>query len=1009
MKRNFWVTVFSLLMLATSSVSRAITIQSEAGWLETAYVEFTLDANYDGYNVYVQGGQYASFTKIDAALVRKYNGYGRADALGLKAGTYTMKVVPTKSGTEQTAAAVTSGSLTVKQHDRTGFAFKGSQMPGAYNADGTLKSNAIVVYVTNDNKNSVTASITYTSKGVTQACTGLLAILTAYKKGYETRPLCIRIIGNVTDENFNFLDFLNGNAASSIDAASDYKGDVMITSNKKDLGGVTIEGIGKDAVANGWGIRLKGLNYGEVRNLGFMNCNSDEGDNIGLQQDNNYIWVHHCDMFYGNAGSDSDQVKGDGALDCKKSNYVTFSYNHFWDCGKCNLLGLSEGTKSYESSPYYITYHHNWYDHSDSRHPRCRYYNAHVYNNYYDGISKYGAGSTLGSSVFMEGNYFRNCKYPMMTSMQGSDVYKGTTTRDDKNNPTFSKEDGGVIKAYNNYMSGNYTFIPYGASSYILKGVSTSVGSIDSNADYDAYVVESATATVPSSVVSYVGSNYYSNFDTKGSMYTYTAESPEAAMATVTGEYGAGRLQHGDFSYTFSNSDDTFYDVDKTLKSALTNYTNADYVGLFSDDTSSGGGDGGEQPSTASDDATLSSLTVTGYSLSFSSSTTSYSVELAAGSTSAPQVNAVTSNAKATYVVTNASSLPGATTVTVTAEDETTTKVYTINFTVASETPSSSSISTAMTLNMGNDAYKNYIKGTYNTSTSKGSATFKGVTNEKCIKMESSTSLEFTTTQAFTMTLVAGSEENASFKVDGAVVSAEGNTVSVNLAAGSHTITKSIVVNLFFIDFALQQEDPDPGVTESDDATLKSLSVNGYTLSPAFSAATTVYSVELPVGTQTVPTVSAEANDAKATVSIDTESCIPGGQAVVKVTAENGDTKNYYINFTLNVSLTFVCNDKGQVSINGQTTANAIREMTVPEGSQTLTLTPNEGCEVMQVLINGTDVTSSVNKNVLTTTINTNSIVNVIFTNMKKGDINGDGLVNISDVTKLVDIILGKE
>ena len=83
--------------------------------------------------------------------------------------------------------------------------------------------------------------------------------------------------------------------------------------------------------------------------------------------------------------------KGDGSLDCKKSTYVTFSYNHFWDSGKCNLLGLSEGT----TSDLYITYHHNWYDHSDSRHPRCRYYSAHIYNNYYDGNSKYGAGACL--------------------------------------------------------------------------------------------------------------------------------------------------------------------------------------------------------------------------------------------------------------------------------------------------------------------------------------------------------------------------------------------------------------------------------------------------------------------------------------------------------------------------------------------------------------------------------------------------------------------------------------
>ena len=31
----------------------------------------------------------------------------------------------------------------------------------------------------------------------------------------------------------------------------------------------------------------------------------------GLQQGNDHIWVHNCDFFYGDAGSDADQVKGE--------------------------------------------------------------------------------------------------------------------------------------------------------------------------------------------------------------------------------------------------------------------------------------------------------------------------------------------------------------------------------------------------------------------------------------------------------------------------------------------------------------------------------------------------------------------------------------------------------------------------------------------------------------------------------------------------------------------------
>ena len=494
------VSVFAcagLFVVANAQVS----LQTASGALESAYAEWASDGS-DSYNVYYSGAG-ANDVKVDAQLIRKYGSKYRVDVVGLKAGSYTLKVASVKGGKE--TASTTTKSLTVKAHDRAGFAFSNGRVPGAYKADGTLKDGATVIYVTESTKNSVTMDVTMNAKGTKNTCKSFQGILNCYKKGYETTPLDLRFIGNVTDSD------------------SLVQGDMMIDLGKSETSYVTVEGIGNDATVNGWGIRVKNAQNVEIRNLGLMNVDSDEGDNIGLQQNNQYVWVHNNDFFYGHAGSDKDQVKGDGALDCKMSSFITFSYNHFWDNGKSNLLGLKEGT----SEGYYITYHHNWYDHSDSRHPRVRYYSAHVYNNYYDGNAKYGAGSTLGSSVFMEANYFRNCKYPMMTSLQGTDVYASGTKRDPTNNGTFSKEAGGTIKAYNNYMEGSYTFIPYGASKYILKGKETAIGNIDSKADFDAYVVTSRDAQVPSSVKSYSGENTYNNFDTdKSIMYSYTADSP---------------------------------------------------------------------------------------------------------------------------------------------------------------------------------------------------------------------------------------------------------------------------------------------------------------------------------------------------------------------------------------------------------------------------------------------------------------------------------------------------
>lgn len=522
-----------LLLGAATLQAQAVKIHEAGGSLESAYVTWGGVSGAEAYNVYVTGGSLSS-QKLDAPLIRQYGGHFRADAPGLAPGSYSFKVAPVVSGKEGTAT--TSTNVTVKAHDRAGFAFSGGRIPGAYNLDGTPMAGAMILYVTDKTKDMVSMTVTGASAN---PCVGLQTILDAYKKGKETTPLIVRIVGQVKDPTYLLA------------------GDLVIENSNLATGHITIEGVGPDAVADGWGIRIKNASNIEVRNLGIMNVNSGEGDNIGLQQANDHVWVHNVDFFYGDAGSDADQAKGDGSLDCKKSTYVTFSYNRFWDNGKVNLLGLSEGT----TTDLYITYHHNWYDHSDSRHPRVRYYSAHVYNNYYDGNSKYGAGSTLGSSVFMEGNYFRNCKYPMLTSLQGSDVWsESKQANDPANMGTFSGEAGGTIKAWNNYISGARRFVAYGDAKFP-----------NSTVDFDAWVATNRTDKVPATVKSFSGGNTYNNFDTDASvMYAYTADTPEAAKANVMA--WAGRVQGGDFRWTYTPADDTASAVNPAMKAALVAY-----------------------------------------------------------------------------------------------------------------------------------------------------------------------------------------------------------------------------------------------------------------------------------------------------------------------------------------------------------------------------------------------------------------------------------------------------
>lgn len=740
MKRVLFLIVFGLLTIMAKAQS--VTLTQETGWLESAYVKWNPVVGADSYNVYYTGGGLTD-KKIDTQLIRSYGTYFRADILGLAAGTYTVKVAPVTAGVE--GAATVSNTITVLAQDRNGFAYQGGRLPGAYNADGTLKTNAVVLYITQNTKNTVSLNVT---GATTNPCVGLQTILDGFKKGTDTRPLDVRFIGNITD-----LDYM-------------LNGDIVIENKNNASGSITLEGVGSDAVANGWGIRIKNASNIEVRNLGFMLTNASEGDNVGLQQANDHVWVHNCDMFYGSAGSAADQVKGDGALDCKLSTYVTFSYNHFWDNGKCNLLGLSEGT----TSGLFVTYHHNWYDHSDSRHPRVRYYSAHIYNNYFDGNSKYGSGSTLGSSLFVEGNYFRNSKYPMLTSLQGTDVYGGSVG-------TFSGEAGGSIKAFNNYMVGQTRFVPYDAVNYPV--------------EFDAYVSTTRGETVPSTVKSKSGANIYNNFDTNASLYvkTLVVDDPTVAKDKVV-QY-SGRVSGGDLTWTFNNSvDDTAYDVNAPLKAALTSYTSPMvYVQ-------------GETPVVTS----TQTLTVPSNNDQIVASGTAISDMVFTWGGTATDVSVTGLPA------TGISYVKDTTNKTVTVSGTPTADVaFTITTSGASGTPVSGSGTIAIAasnggVNAGDQIHNFTLSGlsnlfytiSGNLSTIKGTVLYDGLTLTQCLKLETATSVTYTTTQPSTLTLVFV-EATPNIKVDGTTYTGANGIITVSVAAGNHTISKASTFNLYYM------------------------------------------------------------------------------------------------------------------------------------------------------------------------------------------------------------------
>ena len=718
------------------AVAAGLTLTEQSGWLESAYVEWQPVKNAEGYVAYVKEASASddAYEKLDDTLIRQYADYWRADALGLKEGSYVMKVTAVlKDG--KTVSESTS-SLEVEKYDRSGFAFSENSKfqtgSGAYNDDGTLKKDAQVIYVTPETAKTCTAVVN--GKEVT----GFQSILDAKQSAgtKDTSPLDFRIVGCVTADDVDHF--------SSSAEGIQLKGKSAYTKMN-----ITIEGVGEDAAVQGFGFLVRNSGNVEFRNFAVM---AFMDDGISLDTKNCNIWVHNMDIFYGSTGGDSDQAKGDGSVDIKgASTNVTVSYVHFWDSGKCSLCGMSD------SAEFLVTYHHNWFDHSDSRHPRIRVASVHIYNNYFDGNAKYGVGTTKGSSAFVEANYYRNCKNPMMSSMQGTDAL---------GQGTFSGENGGMIKAYNN--------ITVGASSLIYANSDTGTAKADA-VSFDAYLASSREETVPSSYKTVAGATTYNNFDTSSAYDLGVAEEdiddPQDVPSIVT-KY-AGRMNGGDFDWTFQESDDTNYSVDTALKAKVVNYKSSVLA--------IGGYKGVDVEPSTTEKATESTTKATESTTKATEATT----------------KATESTTKATEATTKAteSTTEATTEAPTTAPAETTAKVH--NF----STDGTSS-----------DFYT--ISGKL--SSNKGTVSYNGLSLDTCLKIESKTKITFTTTDKAELVLVFNQKNSSDIKVDGTVYTLTDGILSLEIEAGSHEITKESTGNLYYMSVSQQSETPTTPVTPTE-------------------------------------------------------------------------------------------------------------------------------------------------------------------------------------------------
>ncbi|MDE7263509.1 MAG: InlB B-repeat-containing protein [Anaeroplasmataceae bacterium] len=519
-----------------------IEVTNYSGYNEGLFFEATpvTGAVLSDYMVTYKPTSSTTWTTADKELIREENNKIRCDIVGLPAGNYDVKLtVADKSRTL---------SCAVEAQDRSGYAhFNYSDGVGAYNDDGTLKSNAIVVYVTNETKNTVKVG----------SYTGLVSILQNQSK--IGKPLAIRIIGKITTNQYKYKsnaprlidnsnlsddffdnelettygDNLIGLTVQYMDkkekksykyvttssglelkstGSSSYKETSYNRTDYPEVTGktvydddsyfnmldieaaseITLEGIGTNAEFFQWGLTWKKCNSIEVKNITFTDytedaCSFEASSNSDVNNYGHY-WIHNNTFNRGknnwDISGERDKYAGDGGIDVKYINSVTLSYNKFNNCKKTGLVGGDN--KNYTKN---ITFHHNYYYKVESRLPLGRQANMHIYNNYYEDC---GTCQDIRANAFVlsEANYFQNCTSPQKVTTDTT--YKNT-----------------IIKSVNDYWEG--------CDNKSQATVSTRTQSLDGNCKPD-------------------GSTNYTNFDTNKTLFYYTGTGSDVSILHETSE-----------------------------------------------------------------------------------------------------------------------------------------------------------------------------------------------------------------------------------------------------------------------------------------------------------------------------------------------------------------------------------------------------------------------------------------------------------------------------------------
>ncbi|GAF64764.1 high-alkaline pectate lyase [Bacillus sp. TS-2] len=209
-------------------------------------------------------------------------------------------------------------------------------------------------------------------------------LVNALKNKDDNTPLTIYINGTITPSN---------TPANKIDI--------------KDVSDVSLLGVGNNGRLDGIGIKVWRAHNVIIRNLTIHEVNIGDKDAISIEGPSSHIWVDHNELY---ASLDVHKDYYDGLFDIKRNvDYVTFSWNYVHDGWKAMLMGNSDSDNYHRT----VTFHHNYFKDLNSRVPSIRYGEAHIYNNYFEGIIDTGVNARMGAEVMVENNHFADSHNPL--------------------------------------------------------------------------------------------------------------------------------------------------------------------------------------------------------------------------------------------------------------------------------------------------------------------------------------------------------------------------------------------------------------------------------------------------------------------------------------------------------------------------------------------------------------------------------------------------------------------